>query len=204
MVLSENVSDWYCLSREQLVVAIRERRNAIREHRNAVGQFRCWVDDYTLWGFIEGSPPFPEFDLKEFMHRCENFFEHRQAGKKDINPGTVIGRKSRWDDDLHDCRAKSTLRGKLWALQCAIYEHREIPLRESRERTADDDRRLYRVLPEKLVADFRLPTRAAFLGKELYPNGGCPAYWDSHLHCQGPHDFTKPGPCKLVTISSVP
>lgn len=203
MVLSGNVSDWYCLSREQLVVAIRERRNAIREHRDAVGQFRCWVDDYTLWGFLEGSPPFPEFDREAYMRRCEQFFNNRQSQEKDIAPDRVITQKSQWDFDLTNAM-QSSLRGKLWTLQHALYKHREVVHQEQRERTCEDDRRLYRVLPEKIVADFRLPTRNAFLGKEIYPNGGCPAYWDSHKNCPGPHDFTKPGPCQLVAISSIP
>jgi hypothetical protein len=77
-------------------------------------------------------------------------------------------------------------------LGAAILRHRDIA---DRPRTADDDRALYAVLPEKLPADFRLPPEDEFLGEAKAPHAGCPSFWRSHAACPAAHDLHRWGPC---------
>lgn len=161
MILPVDASGLYVLSNEQLVAAIKERRAAIREHRDAVGKFRSWVSDYAIWAFVLGIPGFPELDSQEKMGQCEIFYEHRRSDTANAPTSFVLEKRS-WDIDLKDAR-RPTLRGKLLQLQEAISWHYKAPILQKRPRNLEDDRTLYRVLPENLPADFRLPEKAVFL-----------------------------------------
>lgn len=62
--------------------------------------------------------------------------------------------------------------------------------------TADDDRALYAILPEKMPADLRLPPEDHFLGETKSPDAGCPAFWRSHDGCGPECNLHQWGPCK--------
>jgi hypothetical protein len=94
---------------------------------------------------------------------------------------------------------------ELVKLQDAILAHREVG---NKPRTVEDDRQLYRVLPEKLPADFRLPPKEDFLGEAKAPTAGCPSFWRSHFGCSGcgecaqkASDLHKWGPCKPKSVA---
>src|SRR3989344_3813621 len=84
------------------------------------------------------------------------------------------------------------LRSELGKLESAIRKHSYIVYRE---RTLEDDKELYSVLPEKIPADFRLPCEEDFLGT-VRTDAGCPQFWNSHQNCPGEHDLHQWGPCR--------
>ena len=169
------------LNREELRRKIRKIRKAIRSHRDAKGDDRCWLDDYRVWGSITGSswPPMRLPPDEEMRTKCREFWTHRRAEKADEAPVDMIVSKHFWNADLIGLGSKE-LQGKLRQLEEAIAKHRDIV---GRPTTLDDDRALYTVLPEKLPADFRLPSEQEFLGEALAPHAGCPAFWQSHQNC---------------------
>lgn len=170
-------------------------RNAIRTHRDARGDDRCWLDDYFVWNMIDGTPAPPTGTppFHEGMQTCRAFFQFRNAATADPMPLNAISDPARWDEDLMDMD-DAGLTKELTRLQDAIRAHRDIG---DRPRTADDDRDLYAVLPEKIPCDFRLPPEKDFLGEAKAPNAGCPSFWRSHAACPAScHDFTRWGPCK--------
>lgn len=183
------------LSRKGLIDAIIERRTDIRKHRDARGDDRCFLDDYLVWRWFVGPPTDPtEFiSVEHGMAQCILFYEYRNADEADQVPEDAILEPAHWDDDL----AALDDKGLFFALsdiQQAIRKHRDIT---GRPRMTCDDRELYHVLPEKLPADFRLPSRGEFLGTVLFPHAGCPAFWNSHGQCQTKtHNFHAWGPCK--------
>ncbi len=186
-------------NREQLREKIRKIRQVIRYHRNQKGDDRCWLDDYKVWASIGESTwtpiSLPPYD--EMMAKCLDFWTNRRAETVDEGPAGKPLALRFWNSDLLGLGAKELL-GKLKQLEEVIARHRDI---KDRPRTTDDDRALYAVLPEKLPADFRLPSRDEFLGEALAPHAGCPAFWRSHADCPervsgcNVHDW---GPCRRV------
>lgn len=178
------------MSPDELREAIVERRAVIRAHRDAKMDDRCWLDDYTVWDMVEGSPPDisspPSY--KDSMRRCREFYHNRRADKADTPAG---GNTPGDDSDLVKLQ-QSQLAKELGALQNAIKMHRDV---KDRSRTLDDDRALYAALPEKTGADFRLPPEQDFLGEARAPKAGCPSFWRSHENCAGEHDMHLWGPC---------
>lgn len=181
---------------EALRNSIQESRAAIRYHRDQKGDDRCFLDDYIVWARLPDSPMIftrlPEFS--QAMRLCEIFYTFRRADYADPVPPDAITDRSHWDDDLVYLSSVG-LFGQFFLLQRAIRIHRDIL---NRLRTIDDDRALYAVLPEKLPADFRLPSEEAFLGEACAPKAGCPAFWRSHGDCFScVHNFHEWGPCRL-------
>ena len=179
----------------ELLEAILERRKVIREHRDQVGDDRCWLDDYLVWDMLDDSMSRP-LALPTFtdgMNKCEIFYIFRRAENKDPTPKSAILNPTLWDKDL-DHLTPSQLWYELSRLQNAISKHRDI---FDRNRSIDDDRELYNVLPEKIPADFRLPPKEEFLGEAKAPTAGCPSFWRSHGQCTTrDHNFHCWGPCK--------
>ncbi len=176
-----------------LLESIRRARNTIRRHRDQKGDDRCWLDDYFVWSLLPDSPQdpttLPSFDAG--MAECRKFFLYRRADEADIVPADAIQDKNAWDADLETMNEEQ-LQKTLAALQEAIRAHRDI---HDRERTLADDRKLYTVLPEKIPADFRLPSEEEFLG-EKQTDAGCPAFWKSHQTCPcSEHNLHQWGPC---------
>ncbi|MEK7504931.1 MAG: hypothetical protein AAB589_01475 [Patescibacteria group bacterium] len=182
-------------------VALRQEiigiRNAIRWHRDQKLDDRCWLDDYLVWGkvieLILVSRKLPSFD--KMMVQCGLFFAFRGAEEADPFPPDAILDQKEWDKDLRGRNLKG-LKETLNELISAIKTHLEVEEVAGRPRTADDDRRLYAVLPEKVPADFRLPKRVDFLGEGKAPGAGCPAFWRSHQNCNEPScNIHEWGPC---------
>ncbi len=168
-------------------------RNAIRRHRDQKGDDRCWLDDYFVWACIPGSPTdpttLPSFDAG--MAECKKFFLYRRADETDEMPNDAIQDPQLWDADLKGMNGEQ-LQKTLETLQVAIKTHRDI---HDRERSIHDDRALYSALPEKVPADFRLPSEEAFLGEQR-SDAGCPAFWRSHHACpSAEHNLHNWGPC---------
>ena len=180
----------------ELLDAIVERRMVIRGHRDAKGDHRCWLDDWLVWDMLKGYPD-GRYALPPYhamMKQCQDFYENRNASKPDSISLDAIIERGYWDDDLVKMNRIQML-NELVRIQEAIYEHITIG---DRSRKADDDRKLYAVLPEKLPADFRLPPKEDFLGEAKAPHAGCPAFWRSHNNngCEGlGHDLHAWGPC---------
>ncbi len=175
-----------------MIDKIKELRNAIRYHRDQVGDDRCWIDDYKVWNAlpeIKQRLHLPTYD--EGMRRCRNFFKHRNADSADKVPADAILDPTKWDEDLAGMSTQN-LSDELNKLENAIKEHAYIAYRE---RTFEDDQILYSVLPEKIPADFRLPSEEDFLGVRE-ANAGCPQFWNSHKDCPGEHNIHQWGPCK--------
>ncbi len=168
-------------------------RNAIRYHRDQKGDDRCWLDDDWLWSLLPGGaePPKTLPSYEEMMSRCGAFYRDRRADQADLIPVDAQIDFAIWDQDLEHA-SDDVLEQVLTKLRMAIQQHRDI---ESKPRTLEDDRVLYRVLPEKLTADFRLPAVAEFLG-DAKAGAGCPAFWKSHQACPcKEHDTHRWGPC---------
>ena len=173
---------------------IKTLRQSIRYHRDQKGDDRCWLDDHRLWSLLEDTQPktidLPSFD--QMMETCGAFYLHRRADTPDVIPADAMRDPSYWNDDLQRMN-EAELQEELLRTQTAIRKHRDI---ESSKRTLENDRELYRILPEKMSADFRLPSKEAFLGEEGAPNSGCPSFWRSHQNCTTKqHDLHKWGPC---------
>ena len=180
------------LSSSDLRTEILIRREAIRGHRDAVGDERCWLDDYAVWQYVIGLPTFPTtFDLQTVMARCRVFHATRGCNRADPTPFNAIKDKRRWDDDLPSSHRNLVV--GLNCLQMAILSHQHTSLLGGL--TPFFDRRLYDILPEKIPADFRLPSQEEFLGEKLAPGAGCPAFWRSHELCRTSCDLGKWGPC---------
>ncbi len=182
----------------ELLDAIVDRRMVIRGHRDAKGDHRCWLDDFPVWNMLQenldGRYALPPYDA--MMKQCRDFYENRNAPKADLISLDAIIDRAHWDDDLKRMY-RIHLIDELVRIQEAIHRHIEIG---DRSRTANDDRKLYAVLPEKVQADFRLPSREDFLGEGKAPTAGCPSFWRSHTNngCQGVgHDLHNWGPCKV-------
>ena len=177
----------------KLQEAILECRAMIRAHRDARGDDRCWLDDYTVWSVLEDSPPSPTAlpSCEERMRLCRAFYSFRRADAADAPSPQAIPDRASWDNDVLDMN-HNELTGELLRVQEAVRLHRDIT---DRPRTIDDDRALYGILPEKIVADFRLPPEKEFLGRAK-PHAGCPAFWRSHEACRSRmHNLHQWGPC---------
>ncbi len=168
-----------------------ELRDVIRYHRDQKGDERCWLDDFIVWKTISGKDITELPTYEEGMKRCRAYFTLRSAESFDETVADVIYDKARWDEDL-TMIGEDGLRYELANLENAIKKHRDI---SGCERTVDDDRELYAVLPEKLPADFRLPREEDFLGTTK-TNAGCPQFWESHHTCLGKHNLHQWGPCQ--------
>jgi hypothetical protein len=180
------------MSPPEIQEAIAERRAAIRAHRDAKGDDRCWIDDHSIWAFVDASPGdlhvLPSFE--EGMTRCRAFYQHRRADAPDAAPAASTAVP---DADINRMTHADLVKC-LIALQTAIRTHANV---KDRPLTLDDDRALYAILPDKIAADFRLPPEPEFLGEAKAPHAGCPAFWRSHGKCAGAkHDLHTWGPCK--------
>ncbi len=166
-------------------------RNVIRYHRDQKGDDRCWLDDFVVWRTLSGKDitELPMYD--EGMSRCRAYFRLRSTVSLDQTPANALIDKREWDKDLR-IMDDEQLKDELLKLENAIRKHYEII---DRERTVDDDRELYSVLPEKIPADFRLPSEEDFLGTTK-TNAGCPQFWKSHSSCSGKHNLHQWGPCQ--------
>lgn len=170
-------------------------RDAIRKHRDEKGDNRCWLDDFRLYKKTINEnlvmitlPP-----QEEMMRRCTEFHMYRRADAPDSVPFDAIVDPKKWNDDINAI-APADLHIEFKKIEAAIKKHHDIV---DRPRTIQDDRALYAVLPEKVPADFRLPSREEFLGTAK-PGAGCPAFWDSHQQCSFRNncDVHSWGPCK--------
>lgn len=173
---------------------IKTLRDSIRYHRDQKGDDRCWVDDYRLWALLPDTPPKPTAlpPFPEMMKRCGAFYRYRRADTPDTIPADAVQNPIEWDKDI-ESMTQVELEGELLRLQAAVRVHRDI---QDRERTLEDDRELYRALPEMLTADFRLPPEPDFLGEARAPKAGCPSFWRSHQDCATEtHDIHRWGPC---------
>ncbi len=140
--------------RRLIVKSIKNTRMKIRSHRDQKLGNRRWPNDYSVWGCIKGSPVVPtNLSHEEVVRRCREFYTHRRSETRDQVPAEVILSRNFWNSDLREMTMKH-LDEEQRRLKQAILCHRDIV---ERPRTLNDDRALYRVLPEKLVADFRLP-----------------------------------------------
>ncbi|MEK7552671.1 MAG: hypothetical protein AAB505_01015 [Patescibacteria group bacterium] len=188
------------LTRTQLEEAIKERRRTIRSHRDETWDDRCHLDDFLLYEHLDDSPSTPSKlpTEEEMMRRCKEFYEYRRAetaDRPDPDVATIID-KRRWNEDLLPMDREGLLE-KLYRIQQTIKKHRDI---DGRSRTVDDDRELYRVLPENVMADFRLPPRDKFLGKDEGSCSGCRPFWKSHQDCSVKRcNFTAFGRCTQET-----
>ncbi len=174
---------------------IKKYRTAIRNHRDQVGDDRCWVDDWSVWSVLEGSKPEPQKppSFEEAMRCCRSFWIYRKSALPEPQHADAITDPAHWDDDLKSMNDEA-LKKEEARIEKAIKIHRDI---DERERTIDDDRVLYAILPEKIVADFRLPTEDEFLGEKRAPHAGCPSFWRSHQGCAcEKHNLHTWGPCK--------
>lgn len=183
------------LNRDAMIAAIRRRRRVIRAHRDAIGDDRCWLDDYLVWEMLNNTfrMPIRSLSVEQKMARCALFYEHRRSEAPDSFPEDAVIDTAYWDNDIWRMPS-CQLFIELIRIQEAIYRHRNIV---RRPRTVDDDRKLYSVLPEKIPADFRLPPREEFLGRERIQTG-CPNFWDSHSNCGYECNVHQWGPCKGV------
>lgn len=102
MQLSQDRDCLIALDEPSLTAAILERRSAIRSHRDQRGDNRCWVDDYTVWMFVEGlvTAPLVPFDYVAVMQNCHQFYHCRRADQPDPMPVDAIMNPVHWDDDL--------------------------------------------------------------------------------------------------------
>jgi hypothetical protein len=185
------------LAYNKIFDGIIERRKALREHRDATGDDRCWLDDYTLYTLVEGLPnsAFVNSEsLDSRMRECEMFWTQRRAEESDPVPEGAILEREKWDADLEGMTRLQLLR-ELVKLQEGISRHFFARYKGKGFVGLDDDRNLYKLLPEKLPADFRLPPREDFLGEAQAPNAGCPSFWRSHQACPGRCNFHTWGPC---------
>lgn len=182
--------------------SIIEARHAIREHRDAKGDDRCWVDDYKIWALIPGSFPVPlqPPPFEEAMDMCRGFYKRRRAETADPMPANAVADRQQWDKDLEEMD-DAGLEAELQRINAAVRAHRDAACNVL---TIDDDRALYRVLPENLPADFRLPAEEDFLGEGKAPAAGCPSFWRSHAHCAVKrHNLHQWGPCKAGEADDV-
>ena len=183
------------LSKEDLIAAIIERRTAIRYCRDQRGDDRCFLDYYEVWKFVKGTTP-PPRTRDAGMPRCEMFFRHCNAEAPDeVEPGDFCVIEE-WDPMLHNLRhvdlAKIFIR-----INYAILRHRDVEKLRKRPRNANDDRRLFReTLPEKIPADFRLPSEHEFLHNAVGRHG-CEAFWASHAGCGPECNLHAWGPCSV-------
>src|SRR3989344_175190 len=169
-----------------------ELRKVIRYHRDQKGDDRCWVDDYKVWNMLSETKQvlhLPTYD--EGMRKCRAFFKHRNVNSVDEIPADAVLDPVKWDDDLAGMNS-GELNHEFSKLENAIRKHSYIVVKE---RTVEDDRELYSVLPEKIPADFRLPCEEDFLGTTR-TDAGCPQFWKSHANCVGEHNLHQWGPCK--------
>lgn len=177
---------------EALISQILELRQAIRYHRDQIGDDRCWLDDYLVWNALPETKQVVRLPTyEEGMKKCRAFYENRNEGYREEIPSDAILDANRWDNDLVK-NSHEDLTAKLVLLERAIRKHYDI---HNRERTIEDDKELYSVLPEKIPADFRLPCEKDFLGTTK-KDTGCPQFWKSHQHCPGEHNLHQWGPCR--------
>ncbi len=196
--LSDRINDLAQLTRHQQKMAILERRQVIRESRDAKGDDRCHIDDWLIEDCLIDTPPRPHFTFRQLMTRCVSFYESCKSTEAPVNPPDAILDPERWNDDVFAPGAN--LLAILANLQKAIRRFRDQTAYSVR--SIIDYRRLYAVLPEKLEADFRLPSIPEFLGVSK-PNAGCPAFLASHANCGSACNMHVWGPCHEPVIIPV-
>jgi len=169
---------------------IGELRTVIRYHRDQKGDDRCWLDDFLVWKKVTGKDITELPTYEEGMAKCRSYFRLRSMKSLDPTLANAVIDPGKWDDDLATMDEEQ-LRRECLRIEQAIRKHDAIV---GRERTVDDDRELYSVLPEKIPADFRLPCEKDFLGTTK-TSAGCPQFWKSHSSCSGEHNLHQWGPC---------
>src|SRR3989344_6651504 len=131
-------------------------RNHIRYPRDQKGDDRCWVDYFPAYLELpdtvkERFTTLPSYE--ECMRICTSFYHNRRADQADSTPKDAILNPKKWDKDITRM-INHQLSTELDKIERAIRKHRDTPILEL---TLDDDRELYRVLPEKIPVDARLP-----------------------------------------------
>lgn len=133
------------------------------------------------------------FPFEQGMACCRSFYDHRRSDSSDALLLQSHIDPTMWDEDLA-AMDEAGLEAEVQKLLSALRKHRDIA---GRERTLDDDRALYEILPEKIPADFRLPSKAEFIDG-VKPGCGCPNFWKSHENCPTKmHDLHRWGPCSV-------
>jgi hypothetical protein len=179
------------LPADQQETAVRKRRLVIREHRDAKGDNRCHITDWLIEDFLNDTPPRPHPTPKEIMKQCMNFYEWCRTVLIDPTPPDAILDPALWDEDLST--PGFDMLSELFKIQQAAKLFRDTTVYA--RRTVADYRRLYSVLPEKIPADFRLPSIPDFLGTAT-PNAGCQNFIASHASCGAYCNLHQWGPCR--------
>ena len=128
-------------------------RSAIRWHRDQVGHERCWVDDDQTYRLLPRRAPFNLPLRADFAARCREYRNNRCN-----NEAPEIGAAND-DSDLRQL-TRAELEAEKTRLLEGVARHARI-LRSQRSWTHDKE--LYLLLPEKKLADWRLPDRSEFL-----------------------------------------
>ncbi len=182
-----------------LLQEIKDLRTAIRKIRDARGDDRCWLDYYELWSHIGIT-----FNLSVFkdsglgMGLCRRYYELCRLETADPVPPDAILDPAHWDNDLVGMTS-DRLSLEVTTLREEIRFHYSRFMNYGFEQAVQADRDLFLLLPEKLPADFRLPTEDEFLGEKLAPNAGCASFWRSHQTCGVSCNLHKWGPCSAVS-----
>ena len=174
-----------------MYIAILQRRGISRWHRDQKGDDRYWFDDYKINAMLIGAPSVPiKIPAEIGMVLCRLYYQSSRLDYKLPNPPGAILDPKRWNDDI-GCMDFEKLLSELEKIQLAAHELIEIPW----PRTASDYQRFYdQVLPEKILADFRLPPEPEFLGN-IKKNASCPNFWCSHAQDKTCH-YDQWGPCE--------
>ena len=188
------------LPADALAQAIRECRLDIRYHRDQKGDDRCHLDDALVHRHLVDTVPetgvLPL--VAERRLQCNDFFAFRQRpGDPQPQSPEAINDPAQWDHDLIAPRddRQAWLVHELLRVFAAIRTHRDYNKQIFSCRTWQDDVVLYEVLPEKLSADTRLPSREEFI-EGWGDSGGCPHFWRSHVSCPAArHNLHEWGPC---------
>ena len=181
------------MERTELSHMIIELRNAIRYARDQKLDDRCWLDYYQLYKIIDIKCDFnslPSYD--EGMSKCVAFYHNRRSDFIDALPSDTALDREKWDNDLSSMDFKALYHEIDKITKAAVKHYSILDIKK----TIEDDRGLYRILPEKMPADFRLPPKEEFL-EGVKPCAGCPNFWKSHQKCETEqHNLHAWGPCK--------
>jgi hypothetical protein len=181
---------------ELLYKRIQAIRAAIRYDRDQRLDDRCHLDIYRIFVFVGVRTPHKLPPTPEMLDRCRLYFEKTQRpdDPRPIPAGAILD-AARWDSDLQEHRSdaawllRELLRIGIVVMRIYVIWRR----RQPHYLNWQDYHRLYALLPERIPADTRLPSRSAFLGNKRAPHAGCPSYVRSHAQC----DATRR--CALTT-----
>jgi hypothetical protein len=179
-------------------------REVLRYHRDQIGDDRCFLDDYKVYKVVAEITEDellnsifravniqPPVSLSSGMKLCEKYYETCRSDEAPVVPEGAILDPVHWDDDLGGMSEYELLITLDKIIRTVLWHAQFI----DRSRTKYLHQALYNLLPEKLPADFRLPSREEFLGYAS-PAAGCPRFWLSHVGCGASCDLHKWGPCQ--------